>query len=353
MPSDVGLIDKRTGVWRVEIAEHIFGDDRPFPSCHASTLVETPGGEFLAAWFGGTAEKESDVGIWLSQRSAAGRWSQPIQVAKVRPLTGSGQPEPVEGRQSAHWNPVLFLAPDGAVHLFFKVGDSIPIWETWTIVSVDGGRSWSAPRELVPGNRGGRGPVKNKPIVLSDGSWLAPASIEAGPDGDHAWDVFVDRSTDGGRTWQRGEFIPLDHAKFEGGGVIQPTLWESAPGRVHMLTRSTAYAICRSDSNDFGRTWCPVYKTALPNNSSGIDLTRLADGTLVLAFTPVPHKIRTPLSLAISRDNGATWTDRLDIETQPGQYAYPAVIPSGRGVAITYTWRREHIAFWKGWFEKE
>ena len=43
----------------------------------------------------------------------------------------------------------------------------------------------------MPGDRGGRGPVKNKVIVLSDGTWLAGASLE--PD---AWDVFVDRSGD-------------------------------------------------------------------------------------------------------------------------------------------------------------
>ena len=43
--------------WRVEAAEHIFGDDRPFAQCHASTLIELPNGEFLAAWFGGTKGK--------------------------------------------------------------------------------------------------------------------------------------------------------------------------------------------------------------------------------------------------------------------------------------------------------
>lgn len=40
-----------------ERKEYIFGDDRPFLSCHASTLVELDNGDTLAAWFGGTAEK--------------------------------------------------------------------------------------------------------------------------------------------------------------------------------------------------------------------------------------------------------------------------------------------------------
>src|SRR3546814_13002149 len=60
-----------------------------------------------------------------------------------------------------------------------------------------------------------------------------------------------------------------------GEGVIQPALWESAPGKVHMLLRSSAGVICRSDSEDYGKTWSPVYKTDLPNPNSGIDATKL------------------------------------------------------------------------------
>ncbi len=46
--------------------EFVFGDDRPFAECHASTLVETANGRLLCAWFGGTREKDPDVGIWMA-----------------------------------------------------------------------------------------------------------------------------------------------------------------------------------------------------------------------------------------------------------------------------------------------
>ena len=317
----------------IHVHEHLFADDRPFAQCHASTLVQLPNNRFLAAWFGGTHEKHPDVGIWGAERRE-GRWSPPRLLAKVR--------------QSPHWNPVLFADPAGRVHLFFKVGDEIPQWETWVITSEDGGQSWSAPRELAPGNRGGRGPVKNKPILLSNGDWLAPASVETAED----WDVFVDRSMDGGITWQAGAL--LDRSAVAGLGVIQPALWESEPGRVHMLMRSTAGAVFRGDSTDDGQTWCPVYPTALPNNNSGLDLARLHDGTLALVYNPVAGNwaARTPLRLALSFDNGRTWPRALDIETEPGEYSYPAIIPTAVGMAITYTWRRERIACWMGSIEQ-
>jgi hypothetical protein len=45
--------------------EFIF-ETAPFPESHASTIAETPSG-FVAAWFGGTKERNPDVGIWVSR----------------------------------------------------------------------------------------------------------------------------------------------------------------------------------------------------------------------------------------------------------------------------------------------
>ncbi|NLV90820.1 MAG: exo-alpha-sialidase [Firmicutes bacterium] len=317
--------------------EFIFTDERPFASCHASTLVVLPNQEILAAWFGGSEEGADDVAIWCSRRSQ-GKWSPPICIADEEGLP--------------HWNPVLFSAPDGRIFLFYKVGKQIPSWQTRVMISEDQGETWSAPRELVPGDRGGRGPVKNKPIVAFDGTWLAPASIE----GDR-WDAFVDRSRDQGATWQQSSLVPLarpgtgetaeDQPLVTGKGVIQPTLWQSQPGRVHMLLRSTEGRIFRSDSNDNGQSWSRAYPIDMPNNNSGIDLAQTPQGYLALAYNPVGENwgARTPLVVAGSSDNGITWPAMITLEEDEGEFSYPAIVATQDGIYLTYTWNRTRIAF--------
>lgn len=318
--------------------DFIFEDHRPFAQCHASTLVRTADNQFLVAWFGGTHEKHDDVGIWLSKGNAF-HWSDPRQVAKIR--------------FEPHWNPVLHRTDNNDIILFFKVGKVIDQWETWFIVSSDNGTTWSQPQELVKGDRGGRGPVRNKIIVLQDSTWLAPASNELKGN----WNAFVDRSTDRGKTWTTTSFLTYSKDSIPGEGIIQPTLWQSADGSVHMLLRSSAGVICRSDSKDNGLTWSPVYKTQLPNPNSGIDLTQLSDGTLALLYNRSGKNWgpRWPLAVAASHDDGKTWPLTTDIEQGSGddEFSYPAIVQYGDTLFASYTWRRQRIAFWSGIITKK
>ena len=52
---------------------------------------------------------------------------------------------------------------------------------------------------------------------------------------------------------------------------------------------------------------------------------------------------RSPLNVAVSRD-GKSWHAALALESEAGEYSYPAVIQSEDGrVHITYTWRRQRL----------
>ncbi len=108
----------------------------------------------------------------------------------------------------------------------------------------------------------------------------------------------------------------------------------------------------RVDSTDYGKTWGEVYRTALPNNNSGLDVLMLDDGRLLLVFNPVPMNWgpRTPLDLAVSTDNGHTWRVIAHLEDDPdkdSEYSYPAIVETDGGVAVTYTWQRQRVRCWQ------
>ncbi|MBW7461842.1 exo-alpha-sialidase, partial [Paenibacillus sepulcri] len=97
--------------------------------------------------------------------------------------------------------------------------------------------------------------------------------------------------------------------------------------------------------------WSPAYPTDLPNNNSGIDLVRADDGLLALVYNPVRPEEgstkgpRTPLVIRLSEDNGQTWHSELLLDQGEKQYSYPAVVARGDHLYVTYTWKRERIAF--------
>ena len=55
-------------VWkRGIITDEFIFDQASFPESHAATIEETPKG-LVAAWFGGTKERNPDVEIWVSRK---------------------------------------------------------------------------------------------------------------------------------------------------------------------------------------------------------------------------------------------------------------------------------------------
>ena len=299
----------------------------PFPECHASSLAETTQG-LVVAWFGGTKERDPDVGIWLSRQKPSG-WTTPIEVANgIQP----------DGKRLPCWNPVLFQMPKGELLLFYKIGPSPSTW--WGLLkrSGDGGQTWSQAERLPDGILG---PIKNKPVLLSSGVLLCPTSSE-----DHNWRVHFEQTHDGGKTWQKTD--PINDGISD--GAIQPSILFHPNGQLQALCRSQkAGFILETWSGDSGKTWSPLQKTALPNPNSGTDAVTLADGRQVLVYnptSPTPGEFggpRTPLDVAISTD-GKSWKTLAVLENEPGEFSYPAVIQTADGlVHVTYTWKRQRI----------
>jgi predicted neuraminidase len=308
-------------------------ENAPFPSCHASTLAETPKG-IVAAWFGGTHEKNKDVEIYFS-RLVKNKWTTPVSIANgIQHAT----------KRYPTWNPVLFQAPNGPLLLFFKVGPDPSHWWGEMKQSDDGGLTWSEARRLPEDIFG---PIKNKPVLTADGRLLCPSSKETEIGKDDHWQVFLEETSDWGKTWSISE--PLnDGVKFN---AIQPSILTYPNGKMQMISRSRESRLMSLWSDDNGKTWSEMEKTDVPNPNSGTDAVTLKDGSQLLIYNPAvntPGKWggpRSPLALASSKD-GKTWTNVLTLEDQPGEYSYPAIIQSKDGmVHITYTFKRELIKY--------
>ena len=312
-----------------------------FPASHASTVVELHDGSLEAAWFGGTAEGKPDVAIWGAKKTG-NVWSAPVELARE-----PGVP---------CWNPVLFHTVDGRLWMYYKFGPSVGVWTAGRKYSDDEGKNWSAAEHLPAGLVG---PVRAKPLVLKDGTIVSGSSTESY----RSWAVWIERSKNEGKTWARlGPFIPAAETKPAGSnaaapadvpgsndwkfiyGIIQPSVVPLGGKRLRYYARSTSQIgrVVAADSLDDGLTWSEPHRLDIPNPNSGIDAVTLKDGRVVMIYNNTTQG-RSPLNLAVSRD-GEHFEMFATLESEPGEYSYPAIIQSTDGdLQMTYTWNRKSI----------
>ena len=304
---------------QIEKAAFIY-ENAPYPSCHASTIEETPSG-LVGAWFGGKHEKNPDVGIWFSHY-VNGKWETPVEIANG--IQSDGKRYPL-------WNPVLYQVPGKELILFYKDGPAPDEWWGMLKRSFDGGKTWSKAERLP---KDIYGPIKNKAVLLKDGTLLCPSSSE-----DHDWRLHMEFTRDLGKTWSRTG--PLNDGVTT--SAIQPSILFLPNGRLQLVCRSENGFILQAFSSDQGQSWTALEPSNLLNPNSGIDAVTLKDGRHVIVYNPV-KKGRSPISVAISSD-GKTWKDVATLENEPGEeFSYPAVIQTNDGkVHITYTWKRKKI----------
>jgi predicted neuraminidase len=328
------VLEKKTWKEGILVDEFIY-DKAPYPSCHAATIVEATNGDLVASWFGGTQERNPDVCIWVSVKSKnSDKWTEAINVA-------DGVMK--EGPRLPTWNPVLYQIPGGDLLLFYKIGPKPSEWWGMMMTSADNGKTWSKPKNMP---KDFLGPIKNKPVLLSDGTLLCPSSIEG--DG---WHLRMETSPDFGKTWHMGDTLPRGKNKIN---AIQPSILFHKNGKIQAIARTRNRALASTFSSDNGKTWTDLELLGLPNNNSGTDAVTLKNGTHLLVYNHVlpPGDLakgpRTPLNVSMSKD-GIHWNAALILEdSKISQYSYPSMIQSSDGmVHIVYTWRRERIKYVK------
>ena len=313
---------------------------------HASTITEAADGTLIAAWFGGTEENHRDVKIWVSRKTPnASTWTEPIVAEDGRREVDG------ETKEFSCWNPVLFTHPNGTVYLYYKITGSGPKpgYKNWwgaVRTSQDHGRTWSQriwlPSTSTEGDKkvfvpyDGRlaGPVRNRPLMMPDGSLLCGSSTES----EHGWRVHFE-------LYQSNDWTGAKHGArvigplMKGKTGIQPTflVHSSDYQQLQVLTREDGSATSR----DGGRSWTEV--TAGPiGTSKALHAVTTQEGWHFLAFNPSG---RTPLSLARSRD-GMHWETILPELRVDGnkKMDYPTIMQTRDGkLHVVHSFGRDHI----------
>lgn len=280
--SDAGADDRRTGfvgqtadvgfraVGSWAIADPGEGDPRLDLAARRAPLVERS----LALAPGSGAPEENAYGesvIWADL-------AIPVRAAPVSGAAPVGGPSPrvIAPSAAAQWNPVLSVAPDGAVHaawIDFRAGNA----DLYAAASADGGRTFGAAVRVDDG-------LADR-TDHQDALW--GGRLAAAPGGrvfatwtdfrDDSWEVFATASVDGGRTFRRPasrvdtasevvtpENLLYDPAIVAGGGDRVFVVWSD--GR----SVSDADIVLRR-SDDGGVTWQPEVRVDSTGDGSRDD----------------------------------------------------------------------------------
>lgn len=332
------------------IIEHHQVPHGPLPErheTHAATITETLDGTLIAAWFGGTKENDPDVDIWVSRKPPEAQWSEPI-------IVDDGARE-VDGKQKefACWNPVLFTDPkDGTIYLWYKItgaGREKGFKNWWGAVKTtnDQGRTWSeriwlpeVDREregnkvFEPYNHRAAGPVKNRPIVMPDGSLLCPSSTESG----HGWKSHFEHYQ--ADDWTGQKHGVKVYGPIMSGRSIQPSFVILSEDKQHLgvFLRDDGYA----ESKDGGKTWTKVLDSPI-KTSKGLHAVTTKNNIHFLVHNPSDK--RTPLSLSRSLD-GKKWEVLIEDLWSDGSQSmdYPTIMQASDGkLHVVHTYGRNFI----------
>ena len=282
---------------------------------HPSCVTELDNGDLYLTYYGGDGEYSQDTAVFASRlASGTQEWSYPKAIAR-NPFQSMG-------------NPVVWQAPEGRVWLFFVVRFG-STWSTSRImakVSDDRGVTWSD-AFLVSLEEGTM--VRGRPIRTSTGETILPIYHETGSDtektGADTSSLFLLFDSNSGR-WEPSNKV------YSRLGNLQPAIVELGPG--HLLAycrRGGDYEpgddgfVVKTESKDGGHTWSQGEETSFPNPNAAVELIKLKSGNLLFIYNDSMDD-RTPLTAALSKDNGRSFPIRINLREGPHSFAYPTAI---------------------------
>lgn len=231
----------------------------------------------------------------------------------------------------------LLRLKNGSIALFYAHKNSMLDCRPVMRISTDEGKTWGEGIECITDLIGYYVLNNDRVIQLSDGRLLMAVALHNLPHYDKPdWNghIMCYLSDDSGATWRRSKsmFLAMD-ARDNRLIAQEPGLVELKDGQVMMFIRSNAGSQLICYSSDKGDTWSGVQPSNIISPVSPATIERIpGTGDLLLAWNnhdkvDAEHKgKRTPFAVAISKDDGKTWTSVRTLEDDPnGWYCYTAM----------------------------
>jgi len=330
------------------------------PSNHASFLEQFPSEapfELGLVWFSGAKEEANKCAIVYSRLPRGSQQWTNASVISVR-------------NNYSNQNPVLFFDTlSDTLHCFHssapaESGESQS--QIWHLQSTDYGVSWTAPKPLF--TFPGAFPRNRIIAAVSPNTKGVLFPIYNAANSTPLIAKSADRDLGNAASWTLHPMA--DAAKLVQPSVVRlPNASSSNSLKAFLRDRNERY-IYVSSSEDDGVSWSSPVPLGLPNPNVAIQANVLTSGaigggsggvTLVLLFNDYNgHNQlgRTPMSLAVSYDDGETWPnvralqvhddDATRIPMNGGlEYSYPSVLQTDADalIHVSYTYDRETIKY--------
>ncbi len=299
----------------------VFGPEiKTGPYKHPARIEELANGDLYLVYYGGQGEYAEATAVFGSRLKKGSRqWARPVVIAQD-PFRSLG-------------NGVVWQAPDGWVWLFYVVRHGAT-WSSSRVqakVSKDNAQTWSDAFPLV--DQEGM-MLCNRPIVLHNGDYLLPIYHETGHDpeftGFDSTSLFL-RYEVAKKQWKQTGPIRAAAGSIQAAPVeVRPDFLVSYSRRCGNYEPTTNGWIIRAESRDGGWTWSEGKNSAFPNPNAAIDFIQLRSGSLLLVYNDSMND-RTPLTVALSKDQDRSYPHRRNIAEGPHDYAYPQAIQAKDG----------------------
>ena len=318
---------------------------------HVGSMCELSDGRVAASWYSGSRVGAKDVAIYLtvSDLSKGTPWDKPRMIVN-REIASKELNRYVK----KVGNSIIFTDSEERLWLIYTT-ITIGGWACSSLnvkVSIDRGITWTQSERLCLNPfLNFSALVRNKPLHMKGRRILLPIYHEFLGKFPETLHIIEDRP-DQSCIWKK---VRMGRKR----DYIQPAAIPVDSNSVAAFLRSCLEdrAIAMTITEDRGLSWSQPVALDLPNPNSGLDVLRLPNKEILIAFNDSRHD-RDNLRLAVSSDEGATWTRIATIENTFGErYSYPYMILARDGnVHLLYTWRNErmkHVQFNEAWIAQK